>query len=509
MRRDSFTCYLPNAAIGWKQPNGFFYPPAFHSTNLFFDNVDIRHLVIEPQFIPGTFKTLNTNDFEVVKDLYCTWNPAMFDNFSGIDRQTELSDDDGSLTGLQETISVNEDTFFNAPVEAIECDSDATAKTSPYDYVTTVVYPECAAVGSTTSCLADRSQPWDSSCSNQDCYGVPLYRQYLTKGEQAGLAQEIRMAGMNLSQRSNLTANNGLYYIDTSVGTSRQAQNVGCQKNPAITVPVDCTNPSNIAKIVKDFPNNVTDPDSAVLVQRACNCDLNVFRKGQTYYIFFLYAKPTTSQTYQIYVGPGFNLKNDVTMVHADIFHTKQLSFNSEAFPDGIWERSYNSGILTVTVDMNHFGNEFVNTKADLCKPRTCCTWNSDNSTCECNAELNDPTSPLYNPALYTECTEKTGTGQRSICSWAGNDIDCPLDGCFGFSFKLPGGFATEPTPDPRPVTACFPNNSVWNVPWVFADDNLAGTCFGTPVEPDTFCSAPVATPVTLNSVGAPGKNGP
>jgi cell migration-inducing and hyaluronan-binding protein len=28
-------CYLPNASIGWKQPNGFFYPPAFHSQNLY------------------------------------------------------------------------------------------------------------------------------------------------------------------------------------------------------------------------------------------------------------------------------------------------------------------------------------------------------------------------------------------------------------------------------------------------------------------------------------------
>jgi cell migration-inducing and hyaluronan-binding protein len=41
------SCYLPNAAIGWKQPNGFYYPPAFHSQNLFFDNVPIRHIVIE------------------------------------------------------------------------------------------------------------------------------------------------------------------------------------------------------------------------------------------------------------------------------------------------------------------------------------------------------------------------------------------------------------------------------------------------------------------------------
>ena len=31
---------------------------------------------------------------------------------------------------------------------------------------------------------------------------------------------------------------------------------------------------------------------------------VNVFLKGQTYYMFFLFAKPATKQTYQIYVGP-------------------------------------------------------------------------------------------------------------------------------------------------------------------------------------------------------------
>jgi hypothetical protein len=45
------------AAVAWKQPNGFYYPPAFHSVNLFFDNVSIRHYVIEPLFKPGTFQT--------------------------------------------------------------------------------------------------------------------------------------------------------------------------------------------------------------------------------------------------------------------------------------------------------------------------------------------------------------------------------------------------------------------------------------------------------------------
>ncbi len=35
-------CFIPNSAIAWKQPNGFYYPPAFHSDNLVFRNVDIR-----------------------------------------------------------------------------------------------------------------------------------------------------------------------------------------------------------------------------------------------------------------------------------------------------------------------------------------------------------------------------------------------------------------------------------------------------------------------------------
>ena len=43
-------CYIQNAAIAWKQPNGFYYPPTFHSHNLLFHNVDIRHYVIDPQF---------------------------------------------------------------------------------------------------------------------------------------------------------------------------------------------------------------------------------------------------------------------------------------------------------------------------------------------------------------------------------------------------------------------------------------------------------------------------
>ena len=67
-----------------------------------------------------------------------------------IDRQTVLSDDDGSLTGYVGTTSVSEDPFFKVPVDGVECQSEGstteggTARTSPYDYVTTVVYPDDA-----------------------------------------------------------------------------------------------------------------------------------------------------------------------------------------------------------------------------------------------------------------------------------------------------------------------------------------------------------------------------
>ena len=33
---------------------------------------------------------------------------------------------------------------------------------------------------------------------------------------------------------------------------------------------------------------------------------VNEFRAGRTYYLFLLYAKPDTTQTYQIYVGDNF-----------------------------------------------------------------------------------------------------------------------------------------------------------------------------------------------------------
>ena len=309
--KDTSTCYLPNAAIAWKQPNGFFYPPAFHVKNLFFDNVDLRHYVINPLFQApdkvenfgqgGTYLT----DPKAVEAQYCVEKDRysdLFSSFTSIDRQTKLNDDDGTLTGLsnsasgalKQTISINEDSFFSAPVETAECGSakddpafsgnadpknacDAkyplankppvTARTSPYDYVATMVFHRQSAGGDV----------WGSTCTNPGCYGVPLYRQYLTKAEMDRWTDDkykcsdqakpprtpkancrwpfIRMAGEDLSQRETLTINNGTYYVDT-------------------TVSLDTQNTENYTTTAPKF--------------------LNVFKAGETYYMFFAYVKPST-----------------------------------------------------------------------------------------------------------------------------------------------------------------------------------------------------------------------
>ena len=97
-------------AIGWKQPNGFYYPPAFYSCNLYFDNVDLRHFIIIPLFRAGTYDV----NGQKVRDGYCTYNPSdpkglFAQSWTDVDRQTELNDE-----------------FFPVPLQPDECLSEKT-----------------------------------------------------------------------------------------------------------------------------------------------------------------------------------------------------------------------------------------------------------------------------------------------------------------------------------------------------------------------------------------------
>jgi len=531
------SCYLPNAAIAWKQPNGFFYPPSFHSSNLFFDNVQIRHYVIDALFKKNTYLD---NLGEIKKD-YCDFSGTFpsFGNFSDIDRQTELNDDDGTLTGLlgvskvkvngvekdllNDTISVNPVDFFNAPVETAECLSNigvtgdlacpkkkgdplpatptpAGAKTSPYDYVTTVVFPQCGigplpksdktiqrkcgddnyteGGGTRFTKQLGRGGDWSQECSNPACYGVPLYRQFLTGTSASRELQTwnadcstetqrasdacrwpfVRMGGQATYQRSTLTANHGTYFLDTSVSYDTQWQNKEQGKKEAFTNVIPCDN-ANLK------PSDPCSPRS-----------VNVFKGGQTYYMFFLLAKPETKQTYQIYVGQGFTLKANPDDADSDLHAISPVldsmpmpSIGSAKWPSK-WKADYNNdaacgpgkagcGVLQVTVDFS--GQTDLDPKSQ-CKPATFCEVKSGGA-CGCSLTASDPLA-LADPVRMDSTGTKVvfggilGACEKSCSQWAVKDLDFPGKGPLGFSFKMPGNFTADDKGwSHRPAPTAFP----------------------------------------------------
>ncbi|MFO1058442.1 MAG: hypothetical protein U1E53_15925 [Dongiaceae bacterium] len=443
-----FQCFLPNAAIAWKQPNGFYYPPAFHSDELFFDKVDIRHFVIEPLFSGTGYQTDNA----AVEKVYCKRTETnIFNNFSDVDRQTVLNDDDGSLTGLVHTLSVNKQSpFFTAPYETDECASQtgvtsvtppppaptATAKTSPYDYVTTVLLPGCTQKAPAvtnqplTLCGCDvngeNCTEWAKTCSDGTCAGVKLYRQLkVALGEDPPF---IRMAGQSTWQRSTLSADHGVYFIDT---TYTQAQQVADGFDPNKPGPV---------------------PEKG---------KINVFKAGEDYYVFFIFAQDTTKQDYKTYVG-GTDLKKGTAtlqgcsgtpampapyLVRANIATApSKVTKPVGTFP-GTWcynETGTEPGVLTVHLDMTAYAAELSPlpnpTYNSQCQPKTFCT--ATGSSCGCA-----PGNPMYSSAKK-DCD--------NICGkWAVKDLDCPSAGCIGFGFTLPTPF-NLPVSSARPPAQCF-----------------------------------------------------
>ena len=310
----SSPCYLPNAAIGWKQPNGFYYPPAFHSLNLYFRNTNMRHFVVEPSFAPGTFQT----DMVASYDRYCNFAKDFFNGFTDIDRQTVLNDGlptlyengkaagrgDGTLTGLtandenepattaRETISVNEDGFFNAPKETVECASDlhasdqdgkgapGSAKTSPYEYPTIGVIADCAIGGPPNQCAIDGKSYWGADCGSAACFGPRLYRQYLTNAEwnseSTKPSPSIHMMGQGNGQRSTLTLNHGHYYLDTSRTASSRRVEVTVRRATLGPQPFQCSSPDTATTFTSSMDVRIRPRRRACYIGKSPSNDWSV-----------------------------------------------------------------------------------------------------------------------------------------------------------------------------------------------------------------------------------------
>ncbi|MBS1852431.1 MAG: G8 domain-containing protein [Acidobacteria bacterium] len=434
-------CILPNAAIAWKQPNGFYYPPAFKSSNLAFNNVGIRHFVIQPAYVPGTLQ----EDPALIQKTYCTWQPGMFSSsFTDIDRQTELTDLDGSLTGLTSndttqtpsdgpTISITKDPFYTAPVTTDECATGqqppptssgdgATASTSPYQYLTTAIVAQCAIGG---SCATN----WSNQCSSPQCYGIPLYRQFLTQSEMTAYNADnskrpsIRMMGQDNVQRSTLTINRGHYYIDTTV---------------------------------------------SIKTQQSSGPFINVFQPDAVYSVFFLYANNATKQTYSFFIGKGLTDDQARAAIIPARVTTPDLTYPTTEFADGSWVSfstyDADTGLVTVNIDLSAQQDLAPENRAAFCQPTTFCSWNSATSSCGCKAD--------------SGCTDD------QVCSFATKDIDCPVAGCYGFNIHMPDAFVAAPQDGlpaaPVLYTDADPYFQPGTVTFVPASADVAGGCHYT-----------------------------
>jgi hypothetical protein len=259
--------------------------------------------------------------------------------------------------------------------------------------------------------------------------------------------------GQATFQRSSLTVNNGRYYIDTSPSKAAQT------KQGNITL-------------------------------------LNVFRSGGTYYVFQVFAKKTTKQTYDIYVGKNFDQTDIKQLWLTRVQLPSAYEFQPpQAFPQSQVTYDGGTGILSVTLDMSQFPNfadQYSDEKQHQCRPKTFCQWINNpgmgKDNCQCaNSIFSPPTSSFQS----NECSTTNG-----ICSWSTKDVECPMGGCYGFGLKLSDKFETSDTPPaPAPQKAlCLtkpvpPPLSPYDVSWTLTTNSSA--CNYTKVNPAVFCSSP------------------
>ena len=277
----------------------------------------------------------------------------------------------------------------------------------------------------------------------------------------------VRMGGQADYQRSTLLANHGVYYLDTSVSLNTQ----------------------NTENFTVAAPRSV-----------------NVFQGGQTYYMYFLYAKPASRLTFQIYVGKDFDLTSDISAVRSTL-DTMPMSAITPFSPwPAAWQKNYNDavacagfvdqkcGILQVTVDFSGQKDEFSLPANGLCQPETFCRTTlaepGNPATCGCALNADDPLV-IANPGFLQHC-------QQACSVWSVKALDFPPNGVYGFSFTLPAGFvaddmgqARRPVPTIFPTTPSNDGKPDWLTKFVrtsIAPDNAQGGACYYPQVPGTDC---------------------
>jgi len=496
-----------DAAVGWKQPNGFYYPPAFtYRSSTYFKDLPTglpdpdpanplnqcfasgaANGFGEPTELPGDCRHNvidRTRDYIAGNMLALNGGPATYPAAlnilptTPIDFSTILLDLDGSLTGAAgmvsgvdlpvPTASLSRNPFFDAPAQSPECLSFG-VQTSPYGLVTTLIAPTAAAPAAGDTWI----EPWTYIASDGKVTPASsiaaIYRQWETATDPAtcgqvcsesapttyGCTRGSFMVGPNvgqapyltLSQPPGLSGQGGtLYFIDTSTAAKQ---------------PLGCINARTQAMQPATFAAN------------------------GNYVLYNLFARNDSAVSYQLPVGDGINdlaaLQGRYVRVNPHVTSTENAnslsSFRSvvtdacdpssgSGWCAGLPKPTVTNGVLTVTLDQRPIAADYETVGRadyDRCMPRDTCYF--DGTQCQpCAGDTSNPKcirQADFLPGDIASLQQPDASGRKPldvICQdWASyasgttaptvgelSLVDCPDGGCLGFAFTLPSTFVGD-----------------------------------------------------------------
>ncbi|HEV7669828.1 MAG TPA: hypothetical protein VGS22_14995 [Thermoanaerobaculia bacterium] len=432
-----------DAGIGWKQPNGFYYPPVFGFRNSGFRLGSARHNVVDQyaQYAYGN-GTASPRVESILGDA----------SFTPIDTQTILNDLDGTLDGVKvrdssvaRSSGLSNNHFYDTPFTVPQCNSFGTV-TLPHELASTFIAKlnQLPAAGG----QAATETGWGTAGAKP---AVAVYRQFRLSNSDpaetcAGASAQICgptgqtcrrgtfFMGSSIGQGIGLTVRGGKFYVDTASG-----QQTG-----------KCLGATN------------------------AGFQMAQFEKGKTYAIYNLFANSETKTTYQVYVGPNFDLANGFSWIRVFPHETAAPSYvvrkGTGPAPAAM---DFKDGVLTITIDQSRIAESFAYDAKDpiRCQPRDLCQPGPGG--CTPVASL-PPGYEGLKPLVDRVCRDWVNPANAEVT--AGKDkglflAECPAGGCLGFAFTLPGNFTPRPYAEVgQKLSECYPKDATWNRPMVAAD---------------------------------------
>ncbi len=432
-----------DAGIGWKQPNGFYYPPVFGFRNSGFGMGSARHNVVD-QYTKYAYGngTTNFNPQPILGDA----------SFTPIDTQTILNDLDGTLDGVKaqsgpaRSSGLSNNHFYDTPFTVAQCNSFGTV-TMPHEFASTFIAKLNQLPQANVQAATDVG--WMGTKP-----AVAVYRQFRLPDSAAPDGSENCAANGAICTGAQQTCRRGTYFMGSSIG-----QGIG------LTV-----------RGGKFYIDTASSQQTGSCLGATNNAfQIAQFKENETYAVYNLFANSETQTTYQIYVGPNFDLANGFRWIRVLPHDTAAPSYTTKV-EQGLPApppTSLQNGVLTITIDQGKIKPSFAYNPSDpiRCQPRDLCQPGPGG--CQPVAPL-PPGYEGLKPLIDRVCRDWVNPANAEV--QAGPDkglflAECPAGGCLGFAFTLPPNFAPKPYAEVgQKLSECYPKDATWNRPMVAVD---------------------------------------